>query len=66
MALFLVAGLLATTAAAAYRHRVSLSDYSDVDAELHRVARLRYRLTTSAFGFLLLATVVVAIIVIGA
>jgi hypothetical protein len=64
VALFLVASLLATMAAAAYRHRVSLSDYADVDAELHRVARLRYRLTTSAFGLLLLATLVIAIIVI--
>jgi|HubBroStandDraft_6_1064221.scaffolds.fasta_scaffold108265_2 hypothetical protein len=64
VALFLVASLLATMAAAAYRHHVSLSDYTDVDAELHRVARLRYRLTVSAFGFLLLATLIIAIIVI--
>lgn len=64
VALFLVASLLATMAAAAYRHRVSLSDYADVDAELHRIAKLRYRLTTLAFGLLLLAIVAIAIIVI--
>ncbi len=64
VALFLVSTLLATMAAAAYRHRVSLADYADVDAELHRIAKLRYRLTTLAFGFLLLATVVIATIVI--
>jgi hypothetical protein len=64
VALFLLAGLLATMAAAAYRHRISLSDYEDVDAELHRVASIRYRLTASAFGLLLLATLVIAIVVI--
>jgi hypothetical protein len=53
-------------AAAVYRHRVSLSDYADVDAELHRIAKLRYKLTTVAFGLLLLATVVIAVIVISA
>ena len=64
VALFLVSTLLATMAAAVYRHRVSLSDYADVDAELHRVATLRYKLTTVAFALLLLATVVIAIVVI--
>jgi hypothetical protein len=62
VALFLTASLLATMAAAAYRHRVSLADYDNVDAELHRVAKFRYNLTTSAFGLLLVATVVIAII----
>jgi hypothetical protein len=66
VALFLVSTLLATMAAAVYRHRVSLSDYADVDAELHRIAKLRYKLTTVAFGLLLLATVVIAVIVISA
>jgi hypothetical protein len=64
VALFLVSTLLATTAAAVYRYRVSLSDYADVDAELHRVATLRYKLTTAAFAFLVIATGVIAIFVI--
>lgn len=64
VALLLVSTLLATMAAAIYRHRVSLSDYADVDAELHRVATLRYKLTIASGALLLLATIVIAIVVI--
>jgi len=64
VALFLATSLLATMAAAAYGHRVSLSDFGDVDAELHRVARRRYKLTMSAFGLALLAVMVTAAMVI--
>jgi hypothetical protein len=64
IALFLATGLLATLAASIYTHRVSLSDYTDVDAELDRVARLRYRLTWIGFGLSAAATILVAIIAI--
>lgn len=59
MALFLITGLLATLAASVYTHRVSLSDYTDVDAEVTRVARLRYRLTWLGFTLAALATILV-------
>jgi hypothetical protein len=62
--LFMAAALLATMAAGIYQHRVSLSDYADVDTELHRVARLRYRLTRVGFAVLVLATILLATIVI--
>ena len=62
--LFLATGLLATIAVSAYIHRVSLSDYADVDAEVHRVARLRYRLTILGFALCLVATVIVAAVAI--
>jgi flagellar biosynthesis protein FliP len=64
IALFLATGLLATLAASTYIHRVSLSDYTDVDAELHRVARLRYRLTRLGFGLSVIATIIVAVVAI--
>jgi hypothetical protein len=64
IALFLGAGLLATLAAGIYRHRVSVSDFDDVDAELHRVAKHRYWLIIAAFVFLTIATIIVATIVI--
>jgi hypothetical protein len=63
VALFLAAALLSTTAAGAYPHRVSLSDYSEVDEEIQRVARLRYRLTLLGFGASVVATILVAAVV---
>lgn len=60
IALFLVTGLVATLAVSAHILRVSLSDYADIDVELHRVARLRYRLTILGFGLSLVATIIVA------
>lgn len=59
MALYLITGLLATLAASVYTHRVSLSDYTDVDAEVTRVARLRYKLTWFGFSLAALATILV-------
>lgn len=64
IALFLATGLVATLAASAYIHRVSLSDYADVDAEQHRVARLRHRLTSLGFGLSAVATIIVAAVAI--
>lgn len=64
VALFLATGLLATLAASIYTYRVSLSDYTDVDAELDRVASLRYRLTWIGYGLSVVATIIVAVIAI--
>jgi hypothetical protein len=60
VALFLVSALVATLAASARGLRVSLSDYADVDVEVHRVATLRHRLTLLGFGLAAVATTVVA------
>ena len=57
LALFLVAALLATLAAGVYRHRVTLSDYGDIDNELHRIAKRRHWLTAVGFGLLVFATI---------
>src|SRR3954453_14749400 len=64
IALVLVAGLLSALAAGIYRHRVSLSDFDDVDAELQRVAKHRRRLIVAGFVFLMIATIIIAAIVI--
>jgi uncharacterized membrane protein (DUF485 family) len=60
--LYLGAAVLTTLAAGAYVHRITTADYSDVDAELHRVATLRYRLTSAGFVLILLATIIVSIV----
>jgi len=62
MVLFLFTGLLATLAASVYTYRVSLSDYADVDAEVTRVARLRYKLTWLGFAAAALATILVVFV----
>jgi hypothetical protein len=46
--MMLAAAALAAYAASASTYRVSLSDYDEVDAELHRVARRRYAVTRIA------------------
>jgi hypothetical protein len=46
--MMLSAAALAAYAASASTYRVTLSDYDDVDAELHRVAKRRYTLTRAA------------------
>ncbi len=66
VALFLATALVATLAASSYVHRVSLSDYADVDAEVHRVATLRHRLTIAGYGLALAATAIVAAVALGA
>jgi hypothetical protein len=63
VALFLVTAILSTLAASTYVHRVSLSDYAEVDVELQRVATRRYWLTQFAFGISVIAMVLVALVV---
>jgi MFS family permease len=60
LALYLASALTSAVAAGVYGHRVSLSDYDDVDAELHRVAKLRYRLVIIGLILMAAATVIVA------
>jgi hypothetical protein len=60
--LYLAAALMSSLAAGIYGHRVSLSDYEEVDAELHRVATLRYRLMSFALILTAAATVIVALL----
>jgi hypothetical protein len=62
IAMFLATSVLATLAADIYLHRVSLSDYAEVDVELQRVAKVRLRLTRLAFGMSAMATVLVALV----
>ena len=62
IALYLCAAVLTMLAAGAYVHRVTTSDYDEVDAELHRVATIRFRLTTAGFVLILLATAIVSIV----
>jgi hypothetical protein len=62
--LYLGGGLFAALAASAQLHRVSLSDYEDVDNEIGRVAKLRFRLTMVAFSLIALASLMLAIIAI--
>jgi hypothetical protein len=64
--LYLAAGALASLAAGAFEHKVSLSDFGEVDAELRRVARKRHRLVSAAFALSLLATALVAWIALAA
>jgi hypothetical protein len=62
LALYLAAAIVSSLAAGVYGHRVSLSDYGDVDAELHRVATFRHRLTNLGLTFVVAATIVVALV----
>jgi hypothetical protein len=62
VALYLGASLVASMAIAAYRLRVTLSDYGDVEAELGRVAVMRVRMTVAALVLLVLATVFISIV----
>jgi hypothetical protein len=62
LVLFLAAALTSSLAAGVYGHRISLSDYEGVDAELHRVAMFRHRLTNLGLIFIAAATVVVVLI----
>jgi hypothetical protein len=64
IALLLATSLVATIASSVYTYRVSLSDYTDVDVELQRVAMLRYRLTYLGFGLFVLATIIIAVVAI--
>lgn len=62
LTLYLAAALMSSLAAGVYGHRISLSDYGDVDAELHRVATFRHRLTNLGLMFTAAATAVVVLI----
>jgi len=62
LALYLAAGLISSMAAGLYGHRISLSDYEDVDAELHRVATFRHRLTSLGLMLTAAATVLIALV----
>lgn len=64
IALLLATGLLATLAVSSRIHKVSESDYADVDSELHRIAGQRYRLTQLGFVFCVVATTIVAVVAI--
>lgn len=58
--LYLATGLIATLAASAQLYRVSLADYANVDSEIARVAKLRFRLTMIGVGLCGLATILIA------
>ena len=58
--LMLAAAAFAAYAASASTYRVSLSDYDDVDHELHRVARRRYGLARAAMLLLIAAIVLLS------
>lgn len=60
--LYLISASLSSLAAGIYAHRVSLSDYGDIDTELHRVAKFRHRLTRFGLIFIAAGTIVVAIV----
>lgn len=60
--LYLAAALVASLAAGVYGHRVSLSDYEQIDAELHRVAAMRHRFTKLGLILTAVATVIIAFI----
>lgn len=62
---YLGAGLIGALAVSAQLHRVSLVDYADVDNEIARVVRLRFRLTMISFSLFAVATLLVAITAIG-
>ena len=51
IALFLLAGGVSAFAASAFLHRITLSDYGEIESELNRVAQRRVRLTRAAFAF---------------
>jgi hypothetical protein len=60
--LYLSAAVLTMLAAGAYRHRITTSDYGEVDAELQRVATIRYWLTSAGFCLILVATVIISVV----
>lgn len=62
--LFLAAGALAAFTTGAFAHKVTLADFSQVEAELRRVARKRHRFVTTGFVLSLLATALVAYVAI--
>ena len=64
--LYLGAGVLTAWAAGPYVHRVSVAAYEDVEAELHRVATLRYGLTRAGLGLFLVATILVSFVALSA
>jgi hypothetical protein len=64
IALFLVTSVLGAAAAGVFRHRVSLSDPDNVEDELGRVARIRFRLNSVAFLLLVIATGLVGFVAI--
>ena len=60
--LFLATGVVATLAASMYIHRVNLVDYTTVDDELNRVAKIRFKLTCLAFSLSAVATIFVVLV----
>jgi xanthine/uracil/vitamin C permease (AzgA family) len=65
IALFLASAGISASAASVYSHRVTLSDYGEIEGELHRVARLRALLTRAAFALSALGTGIAAGIALG-
>ena len=64
VALYLGTGVVATVAAGVFLHRVSLADPGEVEEELGRVARLRFRLASVGFLLFVVATGLVAVVAI--
>jgi len=58
--LYLGTGLIAALAVSAQLHRVSLADYAEVDSEVARVSKLRFKMTMIGFSFFGAATLLVA------
>jgi hypothetical protein len=65
IALFLLAGGVSAFAASAFLHRVTLSDYGEIESELNRVVRRRVRLTRAAFAFVAAGAAIAAAIALG-
>lgn len=65
VALYLGTAVVATVAAGVFLHRVSLADPGEVEEELGRVARIRFRLATAAFALFVVATGLVGLVAIG-
>jgi hypothetical protein len=65
IALFLLAGGVSAFAASAFWHRITLSDYGEIERELSRVARRRALLTRAAFVSATVGTIFVAVIALG-
>jgi hypothetical protein len=63
--LYLGTAMLATVAAGVFLHRVSFADPGEVEEELTRVARLRFRLASAGFFLFVIATVMVALVALG-
>lgn len=60
IALFLVSAGISASAASVYSHRITLSDYGEIEGELRRVARRRASLTRGAFVLLVIGTGIAA------